>query len=130
MDNCLTTKNHCMTIESNVSHQYEFYLERLSRISIFWSSREKGGLKSNFRWRSQQVCLRSLHCDVECFDLSLWKRAFIGLSLLPNQIHVIWVKYCLNKKTKQIVFAIANTNTKTMPVIYISCQYFIADHQL
>ena len=46
-------------------------------MNIFWSLRETDGLKIDFeigisilcfRRRPQQVSLRPLHCDVECFD--------------------------------------------------------------
>ena len=43
-------KNHCVTIGSNVLHQYESYLpvESISCINSFCSLRETGGLKINF----------------------------------------------------------------------------------
>ena len=77
MDNHFNSENHCITIESNVWHQFEYYLERLSCINIFWSLLETGGLKIDFeigisilrfRLHSQQVSLPPLHWDVECFD--------------------------------------------------------------
>ena len=70
----------CVTTDSNVLHQS--YLQRLSCINIRCSSRKWGRLKKDFefrisilcfRWHTQQVSLRPLHCDVECFDCGGWK---------------------------------------------------------
>ena len=73
----------CVNTDSNVLHQFlclsciNTYLQRLSCIHILCSLRKRGGLKKDFefrisilcfRQRPQQVSLRQLHCDVECFD--------------------------------------------------------------
>ena len=66
-----------VTIESNVLHQLESYLQLSSCMNILCSLHRKGGLKIDieigisiqyFRLRLQQISLHPLHCDVECFD--------------------------------------------------------------
>ena len=74
MDNHFNSKNHCVTIESNVWHQFEYYLECLSCINIFWSLGETGGLKIDFEFGKSILCFRQhpqqdsprpMHCDIE-----------------------------------------------------------------
>ena len=69
---------HCVSFESYVLHEFESYLEHLSCINILCAVLERGGLKIDieiglsvicFQRRPQQVCLRQLHCDVECFEI-------------------------------------------------------------
>ena len=73
----------CVNADSNVLHQFlclsciNTYLQRLSCIHILCSLRKRGGLKKDFefrisilcfRQRPQQVSLRPLHCDIDCFE--------------------------------------------------------------
>ena len=46
-----SSKNPCITIESNDLHQFEYYLEGLSCLNIFWSLCETGGLETDFEIR-------------------------------------------------------------------------------
>ena len=66
-----------VTIESNVLHQFESYSQRLSCMNILCSLRKRGILKIVFeigililcfQQRPQQVSLRPLHCDIDCFE--------------------------------------------------------------
>ena len=47
---------------------------------------EKGISIQCFRRRPQQVSLRPLHCDVECFDCDKWKSQTIFISNLPVNV--------------------------------------------
>ena len=83
----------CVTIESNVLHQFESYLQRLFCINILWSLRKRGRLKIDIEfgisipcfWQCpQQVSLSPLHCDVECFSCDRWKSQRMYISNLAS----------------------------------------------
>ena len=99
MDNHFNSENHCITIESNVWHQFEIYLEPLSCKNIFWSLLETDGLKIDFeigisilgfRLCQQQVSSPPLHCNVKCFDCNRWKSQTMYIS---NYCQLVFLKF-------------------------------------
>ena len=67
---------NCVTTDSNILHQFQPYLQRLSCKNALFSLRIRGGLKKDFefsisilcyRRRPIQFSLRPSHCDFECF---------------------------------------------------------------
>ena len=63
---------NCVTIESNVFHQFKFHLQRLSCMNILCSLRKRGGLEIDFEIGIPILCFRrrpqkklvSAHCTV------------------------------------------------------------------